>query len=243
MSIQALGLEISAPGSTVTSAASATAGSLGNGNYQYKVTFVGLNGETLASAASVAVNPNPSTSLLLTGIPVGDVQVSSRKLYRTASGGSTYFLLTTINDNVTTSYTDSAADASITGNATEPLFNTAVSRETMKGYFDMSLPFIATSDSITASTTQTQVGGTAVLFKNYVRVVTGNANDAIRLPPIASVSIGVAITVGNASANALQVFPSTGQTINSGAANASVTQAASVTKTYVSSSATNWLQV
>ena len=139
--------------------------------------------------------------------------------------------------------TDSAADASITGNATEPLFNTAVSRETMKGYFDMSLPFCATSDSITASTTQTQVGGTAVLFKNYVRVVTGNANDAIRLPPISTVSIGVAITIGNASANALQVFPSTGQTINSGSANASVTQAASVTKTYVSSSATNWLQV
>jgi len=243
MSVQALGVELSAPATTLVAAASGTAGSLGNGNYQYKVTFVGLNGETLASSASVAVNPNPSTSLTLTNIPLGDVQITARKIYRTAVAGSTFFLLTTINNNTTTSIVDSAADASITGNATEPLFNTAVSREAMKGYFDMSLPFCTTSDNITASTTQTQVGGTAVLYRNYVRVVTGNANDAIRLPPINSVCLGVAITIGNASANALQVFPSTGQTINGGAANASVTQAASATKTYVSSSATNWLQV
>lgn len=243
MSVQALGVELSAPGSAPIIVASSVTGSMGAGNYSYKVTFVGLSGETVASVASSTVNPSPSTSMALSNIPIGSVAVTARKLYRTAAGGSVYFLLATISDNTTTSYIDSAADASITSNATEPLFNTAVSREGMSGYFSMSLPFCVTSGSITASTTQTQVGGTAVNYLQYVRVVTGNANDAVRLPPINSVCLGVSITLGNASANALQVFPSTGQTINGGAANASVSQAASATKTYVANSLTNWLQV
>ena len=40
--------------------------------------------------------------------------VIARKIYRTKAGGSTYWLLATIADNTTTTYTDTAADASLT---------------------------------------------------------------------------------------------------------------------------------
>lgn len=59
----------------------------------------------------------------LTNIPTGPANVTSRKLYRTAAGGSQMKLLTTIADNSTTSYTDSTADGSLGANI--PVSNTA----------------------------------------------------------------------------------------------------------------------
>lgn len=49
--------------------------------------------------------------------------VTKRKVYRTTAGGGTYKLLTTINDNTTTIYTDSTADGSL--GAVEPSTDTA----------------------------------------------------------------------------------------------------------------------
>jgi hypothetical protein len=50
--------------------------------------------------------------------------VTSRKLYRTAAGGSTYLLAATIADNSTTTYTDSLVDGSL--GAAAPTVLTAI---------------------------------------------------------------------------------------------------------------------
>lgn len=55
----------------------------------------------------------------LTSIPTsGDARVTKRHLYRTTAGGTLYKRLATINDNVTTTYTDNIADADL--GAVEP---------------------------------------------------------------------------------------------------------------------------
>ncbi len=103
-----------APTATVVSGSG-----LGNGTYSYQVTFVTGVGETLPSVASnVITSVSPSTAKVnLTNIPLGvnngQVGVTSRKIYRTFANGSTYYLVTTIADNTTTTYTDQTADASL----------------------------------------------------------------------------------------------------------------------------------
>lgn len=103
----------------VIGGASGAAGNVGNGTYFYTCTFVD-------SAGRESVEQGPSSGITvsggakhvgLTGIPLGPTGTVSRKVYRTkASGGtatSPYFLLTTINDNTTTTFDDNTADASL----------------------------------------------------------------------------------------------------------------------------------
>ncbi|HEY3314999.1 MAG TPA: hypothetical protein VGL40_06935 [Bacillota bacterium] len=125
---------IAAPGAP-TVAVNATAGLL-NGAYTYKVTLVTgyvdsdgtmhLQGETPGGTTSASVAP-VSQKVDLTAIPTGAAGTAAvaRRIYRTAAGGAdgTQKLVVTINDNVTTSYTDNLADASLgavvpTGNTT-----------------------------------------------------------------------------------------------------------------------------
>jgi hypothetical protein len=94
------------------------AGNVDNGLHKYKVTFVNPRGETdVQSATSVSVTVTNKTvdgKVNLTGIPIGSSTVTQRKIYRsTISGPDGYFLLTTINDNSTTTYTDNTADSSL----------------------------------------------------------------------------------------------------------------------------------
>jgi hypothetical protein len=93
---------------------------LGVGTYYYYATFVTAIGETNAPGSFLqiltVVTVASSTTVNLVGIPVStDPRVISRKLYRSKIGGSIdgQFFLATINDNVTTTYTDSATDASL----------------------------------------------------------------------------------------------------------------------------------
>lgn len=91
---------------------------LGVGQYYYFVTYVTALGETSASATLSVVTTTGNTNVNLTGIPVSsDPRVTARKLYRTKVGQSIdgQYFLATISDNVTTTYTDSTADASLTG--------------------------------------------------------------------------------------------------------------------------------
>jgi hypothetical protein len=88
------------------------------GAYQYLVTFTNGSGETTAGPASATVNPS-SQQVSLTAIPTGITgTITGRNVYRTKAGGSTFFLLTTIADNTTTTYTDNTADSSLP--ATQP---------------------------------------------------------------------------------------------------------------------------
>ncbi len=94
----------------------AAAGNVDNGAHRYVVTFVTAAGETEAGAVSSAVTVSDKTTngkVALTAIPTGGSLVTSRKIYRTTAGGSTYYLLTTLSDNSTTTYTDNTADSGL----------------------------------------------------------------------------------------------------------------------------------
>jgi len=83
------------------------------GAYSYVVTFVTALGETEGGYASQTVNP-AAKQVSLTDIPVwwGNT-VTSRKVYRTAAGGLQYKLLTTIANNLATTFTDNVADVAL----------------------------------------------------------------------------------------------------------------------------------
>ena len=104
-----------APGA-LTVALGSGAGNVDNGAHRYLVTFVTSDGETQAGDVSSSVTVADKTvngKVSLSAIPLGSSIVTSRKIYRTTAGGSTYLLLTTIADNTTTTYTDNIADSGL----------------------------------------------------------------------------------------------------------------------------------
>lgn len=117
---------------TATLATTPVAGNVDNGAHRYLVTYVTADGETQAGVASAAVTVADKTvngQVALTGIPLGGAAVTSRKLYRTLAGGTTYALLATIANNTATTYTDNIADSALgagapTANTTgDPMLN------------------------------------------------------------------------------------------------------------------------
>ena len=110
--------ELAQPGLGVPAApTSAIAGPVGllTGTYRYRVTFVGVAGETMAgpSGASLTLAAGQAT---LT-VPLGPSPYTrARNLYRTPANGAdgTQLLVATIADNTSASYVDNAPDASLT---------------------------------------------------------------------------------------------------------------------------------
>ena len=91
---------------------------LGVGNYYYRVTYVINGNDSEASSEITAVTTSGNQNVNLTNIPVysGPYTCTARKIYRNKVNG--YFaggfnLLTTIGDNVTTTYSDTTSDASL----------------------------------------------------------------------------------------------------------------------------------
>jgi hypothetical protein len=87
-------------------------------NFAHGVTFVGNQGLPNVNTAYTQTIP-------LSSIPRGDASVTGRRLYR-RSGGAGLKLLTTIADNSTTTYQDTAANASL--GAAPPTVTTAILR-------------------------------------------------------------------------------------------------------------------
>lgn len=95
------------------------------GQYSYRVTFVGIAGETASSPASNAVS-GVGFGMGVT-LPLGPSPYTrARNLYRTLANGAdgTQRLVATIADNATTSYVDQASDASIGGASVLPVADT-----------------------------------------------------------------------------------------------------------------------
>lgn len=98
------------------------AGNVEDGEHSYKVVFMDARGNaSAASAKSLPVDvadKGTDGKVALTAIPVsaGD-RCTSRLIYRTKADvdpdTGPYFLLTTISDNTTTTYTDNTADGSL----------------------------------------------------------------------------------------------------------------------------------
>ena len=104
-------------------------GNVDNGVHRYAITFVTAEGETQAGGVSAPITIADKTTtgkVSLTGIQVGGLNVTGRKIYRTVANGSAYMFLATIADNATTIFTDNVADSSLGAQA--PVINTTVDR-------------------------------------------------------------------------------------------------------------------
>lgn len=116
---------LSTPSSAPTAADSGVAGNL-NGIYTYKITFISATSESEPSAESNEVNV-VNKQVNLTNIPISsDPECTGRNIYRSGGTIAQYLLVTTINNNTETTYTDNTADADLglvtleTGNTPPP---------------------------------------------------------------------------------------------------------------------------
>lgn len=90
--------------------------------------------------------------------------------------------------------------------------------------------------TVTPSATHTQ-GGAAPMLKRITFVISASANDALLLLPA---SVGIEQIVVNTTAQALQVYPASGDDIDGGAANANIVIAAAKTTTFRARDGTHW---
>lgn len=227
------GVKVTAPGSAPTLTQGAATGSL-SGNYSYKISFTTSVGETTPSSASGTVAITGTGAL--TAIPTGGANVIGRKIYRTAAGGSTYLLVTTISDNTTTTYNDTLADGSL--GAAALTVSTADSQETIYGYsIHDKLVGFASNVAVTAIA----AGGTLPILTATNNIVTTvPATGQVQLQPILANIVGVELSVRNSGANPLLIVPASGQTINGGA---SLALGVGAYVRLFASSATNWQQI
>lgn len=82
-----------------------------NGIYYYAITCVTTGGEEVTGTISNTVTVNSQQVDL--SIPIGYSGTTSRKIYRTAAGGTTLYLITTVANNVDLTYTDNVPDSSL----------------------------------------------------------------------------------------------------------------------------------
>lgn len=120
------------PPTTTMTVATSSAGVL-TGDYNYKLVYVNSQSVESDVGPVTATHTAGSTRILISAIPTAPQSfgVSSRRLYRTVAGGSTFKRLTTINDNTTTTYEDNIADGSLgvtapTDKGIPPKYNTMV---------------------------------------------------------------------------------------------------------------------
>jgi hypothetical protein len=101
-------------GPTVAPSGTLAAGTnLGIGAYKWAYTWVSPDGESLVTPQLSLTTTTGNQAVNLTAIAVGPTGTTARKVYRTAVGGSALKLLTTINDNSTTTFSDTLADGSL----------------------------------------------------------------------------------------------------------------------------------
>ena len=94
----------------------------------------------------------------------------------------------------------------------------------------------SSQDAVTASTTQTQVGGTKICAA-FTNVSSAASNDAITLPQSVA---GMSLTIINSSGQTISIFPFKGDTINAASKDAAVTAATATTSDYYCTKAGQW---
>ncbi|MEN1679816.1 MAG: flagellar hook-basal body complex protein [Planctomycetota bacterium] len=110
--------EAAAPVTTGAAAASAdgTTTGPGAGTVNYRVTLLDNNGNESVPSAQFSVTGD-GTAVDLSSIPTGSGAFQSgRRIYRTEPGGTNFYLAAQINDNTTTTLSDSVDDATLVTN-------------------------------------------------------------------------------------------------------------------------------
>lgn len=182
-------------------------GNVDNGAHTYKVEFVTATGGTgiaTAVASNTVTVDGTHKQVSLTGIPVSSSgAVTSRKIYRTTVAG-TYLLLTTIADNVTTTYTDNTADASMTGSDAGAKQNSTFGKVKIDGISSLNLGISNTSAGQSAGTaTTTGYGVTAFGWSALTNNTSGYNNTAVGTSAMPANTTGYENTaMGSSSMNA-----------------------------------------
>jgi hypothetical protein len=109
--------------------------------------------DILSNHQPTAANNAHVRTVALTNIPIGSAAVTSRKVYRTAAGGSQLKLLATIANNTATTYTDTTADASL----------------------GVNIPTSNTTSAAQVSLTGIPVGGSTVTGRKVYRTTVGGS--------------------------------------------------------------------
>jgi len=132
--LQTYGSAFAAPGTGMSASAIAGTG-LNSGVYQYAVTFLTQGGETLPSSLASVTTSSGNQKVSLLAIPLGPStttlpgtatnMVIGRNLYRTLVSGSTLYLLTTLQNNSSSTYTDNTTDATLANRLQPPTVNTS----------------------------------------------------------------------------------------------------------------------
>jgi hypothetical protein len=132
--LQAFGSYFASPpaGMIATLAAGTT---LGIGSYQYALTFLTPGGETTSSPFLNITTTSGNQQINLSNIPAGPSttatpgiainSVTGRNIYRTLVNSGQLFLIATLTDNTSTSYSDSVADSLLASRPVVPVVNTS----------------------------------------------------------------------------------------------------------------------
>jgi hypothetical protein len=108
-SVQNVQFSIYQESGTATVAGTGTTGTL-TGSYTYIVTFASDQGEESDASSPSNQVVVSGQQVALSDIPIGDSRTVARNVYRTGGALTTYYLITTISDNVTTTYNDNITD-------------------------------------------------------------------------------------------------------------------------------------
>ncbi|HEX7735227.1 MAG TPA: hypothetical protein VF458_10190 [Ktedonobacteraceae bacterium] len=132
--LQAAGSVFGPPPAGMTATLAAGAG-LGVGAYQYALTFLAPGGETTPSPLVSVMTSSGNQQVNLGNIPLGPANTTTpgvavnsvigRNLYRTQANGAQLFLLATLGNNSSISYSDNAADSQLANRPLAPVVNTS----------------------------------------------------------------------------------------------------------------------
>jgi hypothetical protein len=100
-----------------TAAAPSAGGSVTSGTHLWACSFVTYGVESQLSPASTSqTTGSGNNTVALSGIPTGPQGTTARKIYRTLAGAAgPFYLVATLADNTTTTYTDTTADTALLG--------------------------------------------------------------------------------------------------------------------------------
>lgn len=189
------------PSASVVTKTATTGGSMSEGTYYYRVGFVTALGVTHGMAQGSIVLASPNNAVQLDNIPIStDPRVTGRIIYRSTSIGISDwgFILTTINDNTTTSYLDVTNDSGLTG----AKYTGTYSPNTTNNYITVDGDNVMLLDR-----SRTQIGygtGTNLAGDSFVTLV-GHDNFLSATSPSVAVIVG-SRNFKNATGNNLMAF-------------------------------------
>lgn len=234
-----------------TVAAGNASGDLTTGDdYIYAVTFVTLFGETAGGPQTLAFEATATGSVNLSAIPISpNTNTIARRLYRTIGDGADLLFLAQLDDNATTTYTDTTDDGDL-GDPI-PTVNTANSRQHVDGETTFNgpvafeggitmnaLPVTTVETDITANPAGTQNAAYQLTAQYSIVTTAADPNASVRLPSITAA--GIYVRVVNKSAEDIRVFGFGDQTIESEVAGDPIEVIASSYVELISVSDSNW---